>query len=577
MEKFIDRFFKYSSPPTDIYLPPPLPEKPPPDVENLPSHFLTMPFNFQELNRAILKSKSKSSPGLDKINFKIIQNLPLNILQRLLTIYNKILDEGSFPEPWSNYLTILIPKENSDKCRPIALASCFLKLLERLITNRLNWWLENQMIIHRSQFGFRKNRFCTDSLATLSTEINLSFVENSFTAALFLDVEAAYDRVVPEILINDLQKLGIPWKICKFYKNLISTRNVYFKVNSSHIGPYTFHRGLPQGCVSSPTLYNIYTSKLHKHIHPLCKILQYADDIVIFFSAHNLDECIHILQYSIVSLQNFLLSKGLNISVEKTKFLIFNSNKKRIPFDSHISLKDQRIPLSYEAIFLGILFDCELSWTPHFQRLINKISKTMNIIKFLRGTWWGSHPGSLRILYHSLIRSSLEYGCQALTIYKNKSYDKICKLQNQILRMILGYRISTPIPVMFSELKEPPLYCRFQFLTKKFIIKILSVEDHPILEPLYRLEQLTTKNNTYNIRTAFYLLNSYINLNKYESKIMFSYTPINYLLDYSLEFEFPNIDLLLGNRLMKSPSPNLELKHYFEGLANKSTIFFTDG
>ena len=352
------------------------------------------------------------------------------------------------------------------------------------------------MIIHRSQFGFRKNRSCTDSLATLSTEINLSFVENSFTAALFLDVEAAYDRVIPEILINDLQELGIPRKICKFYKNLIPTRNVYFKVNSSHVGPYTSHRGLSQGCVSSPTLYNIYTSNLHTHIHPLCKILQYADDIAIFFSAHNLDECIHILQYSIIFLQNFLISKGLNISVEKTKFLIFNSNKKRIPLDSHISLKNQRIPLSYEVIFLGILFDCELSWTPYFQRLINKISKTMNIIKFLRGTWWSSHPGSLRILYHSLIRSSLEYGCQALTIYKNKSYDKICKLQNQILRMILRYRISTPIPVMFSELKEPPLYCRFQFLTKKFIIKILSVEDHPILEPLYRLK-------TYNIEQPF--------------------------------------------------------------------------
>ena len=75
---------------------------------------------------------------------------------------------------------------------------------------------------------------------------------------------------------------------------------------------------------------------------------------------------------------------------------------------------------------------------------------------------------------------------------------------------------------MVTELKEPPLYCRFQFLTKKFIIKILSVEDHPILEPLYRLEQLTAKNNTYNIRAAIYLLNWYINLNKYESKIMFS-------------------------------------------------------
>ena len=43
---------------------------------------------------------------------------------------------------------------------------------------------------------------------------------------------------------------------------------------------------------------------------------------------------------------------------------------------------------------------------------------------------------------------------------------------------------------------------------------------------------------------------------------MYSYTPINYLSDYSLEFENLNINLQLGDTLMKSSSPNLDFKQY---------------
>lgn len=58
---------------------------------------------------------------------------------------------------------------------------------------------------------------------------------------------------------------------------------------------------------------------------------------------------------------------------------------------------------------------------------------------------------------------------------------------------------------------------------------------------------------------------------------MFSYTPINYFLNYSLEFETPNINLQLGERLMKSSSPNLEINNYVEENLKNETIFYTDG
>ncbi|XP_033232105.1 uncharacterized protein LOC117183059 [Belonocnema kinseyi] len=119
------------------------------------------------------------------------------------------------------------------------------------------WWNEECIKyerLRRAKLGrYRQTRSCADGLATLSTEIHTSFAEDFYTAALFLDVEAAYDSVVPSILINDMREMGVPWKICRFFKNLVTERNVFFKVNGSNQGPYKFKRGLPQGCVSSPT------------------------------------------------------------------------------------------------------------------------------------------------------------------------------------------------------------------------------------------------------------------------------------------------------------------------------------
>ena len=208
---------------------------------------------------------------------------------------------------------------------------------------------------------------------------------------------------------------------------------------------------------------------------------------------------------------------------------------------------------------------------------MKRINKVINIIKFLRGTWWGANPRTLLMLYHSLIRSVLEYGSQALTIYNFKPYDQIFKLQNRILKLILGYRISTRIQIMFAELKEPPLLRQLQFLTKKFILKVFSMEEYPLLDSLHCLESITSINNAYNYRNIFLLLNSYIHLNKFESKIMYSYTPINYLLDYSLEFETLTISLQLGDTLMKRSSPNLDFKQYVGGNLEDTIIFYTDG
>lgn len=74
-----------------------------------------------------------------------------------------------------------------------SLASCLCKIIERMISNRLNWWLKYHNLLPDSQFGFRKQKSCIDNLSILYSEIVKGFLEGKAVSAAFLDIESAFD------------------------------------------------------------------------------------------------------------------------------------------------------------------------------------------------------------------------------------------------------------------------------------------------------------------------------------------------------------------------------------------------
>ena len=64
---------------------------------------------------------------------------------------------------WRQSHIVPIPKPDKDTTnqtnyRPIALTSCVCKVMERMINNRLVWYLERNKLITPTQSGFRKGR-----------------------------------------------------------------------------------------------------------------------------------------------------------------------------------------------------------------------------------------------------------------------------------------------------------------------------------------------------------------------------------------------------------------------------------
>jgi potassium voltage-gated channel Eag-related subfamily H protein 8 len=115
-----------------------------------------------------------------------------------LSIFNNIWKSGNFPKSWKEAITIHIPKPGKDHSdpsnyHPIALTSCICKTMERMINDRLVWFLESQKLLADIQCGFRSQRGTLDHLVKLESFICDAFINKEHAVSIFFDLEKACD------------------------------------------------------------------------------------------------------------------------------------------------------------------------------------------------------------------------------------------------------------------------------------------------------------------------------------------------------------------------------------------------
>ena len=103
-------------------------------------------FSLRELMDS-LHSSHDTATGPDDIHYQLLKHLPDSSLTVLLNIFNSIWTWGSFSAAWRQAVVVPIPKPEKDRSDPnnycpIALTSCLCKTMERMVNNRLVYYLE---------------------------------------------------------------------------------------------------------------------------------------------------------------------------------------------------------------------------------------------------------------------------------------------------------------------------------------------------------------------------------------------------------------------------------------------------
>lgn len=101
------------------------------------------------------------------------------------------------------------------------------------------------------------------------------------------------------------------------------------------------------------------------------------------------------IENSLNDCNKFLNNLGLEISPQKTKFVIIHnkcSNFRQLSCTPYDKINGHVIQTEEFVKFLGITLDFSLRRDKHIDYLVNRTKKTTQVIKAVRGAWWGSHP-----------------------------------------------------------------------------------------------------------------------------------------------------------------------------------------
>ena len=471
------------------------------------SEEMDCPFSFEELNNVLTDLKD-TSPGEDGVSYSFITRLNEQSKRHFLNLVNIIFQSGIIPNSWKSQIIIplLKPgKSSSDpnSYRPIALSSTVSKIVERLLKNRLEWIVESRNILAPSQFGFRKGLSTIDSLSVLTTDIRRAYAKGEYLVGVFLDVASAYDGVLLPVLRQKLRQLSIPPKMSHYICNLLTGKTVSVKHPLLTVPSRLVWKGLPQGSALSPLLYNLYTHDLELSVNSFCNILQYADDIVLYYSSKSVEDITFRLNTALHYLNQWLSDHGLALSVAKCQAVVFT--KKRIIPNFNILYENVPINFSENVKFLGIILDKRLNGIAHAEYLSRKCENGINALRAVSGVWWGAHPYSLKLVYHAIVRSHIDYGLFVLDPFNKVASEKLNRIQYKCLRIILGAMRSTPTNALQVECVDPPLPIRRQYLSDRFVGKMLQLSSHPLWSKLSELADLIPRD-----KPLPYLLNSFL-------------------------------------------------------------------
>lgn len=390
------------------------------NVEHEVTNAVTGPsITTEEVERAIKNAKNRKATGPDEIPAEMLKLLEGKGKKLLLQLFNAIYNTGIIPNDWLQSTFITIPKKtNAKNCsdhRTISLMSHVLKIFLSIIHQRIYHKIEDH--IGDTQFGFRKGLGTREALFSIEVLVQRSRDVNSDVFLCFIDFEKAFDRVRHEKMIEVLRTTGIDDKDLRIIANLYWQQKAVIRVGERSTEEIEIRRGVRQGCILSPLIFNLYSEKIFDEAVQQAQEgivingvtlnnLRYADDTVLM--ADSLEGLIRLLH----SVTEACSLSGLTLNTKKTKYMIIS--KQQI-IDTGIQVNGIQLERVKKFTYLGHTLDEQWDHTVEIRCRIERARAAFNQMK--RILCGHDLNLSLRIrLVRCYVFSVLLYGVESWTL-----------------------------------------------------------------------------------------------------------------------------------------------------------------
>ena len=402
---------------------------PPQDAE--PS----LDISVDEIRAAIKRCKCRKAPGVDQITAEAIRFGGEPMVQMLHKILKRIWIEEKTPKDWSRMIVSPVHKKgdrlNPANYRAISLLSIPGKIFSQILLDRIK--TKTESILGESQFGFRPNRGTIDAVFVTRQILEKAKEHNVNIHLNFIDFKSAFDTIWRIALWKMMKSIGIDPKIVRIIEKLYQDTECAVVIDGNLTKWFHVLVGVRQGCLLSPTLFNIFLDFVMAELKSIQTSLQltenlscdirYADDTTLIATVFEK------LKLSTAELEQSCEKWGVKINSAKTKLIS--------TVQGEISINNQIIENVNSFVYLGSVIPNTAD------DVIRRIALAAQAFGRLNEVIWRNRDISLPLktrLYGALIVPIATYASETWTLTE-KDKRVINSFEMRCFRGMLGVSI----------------------------------------------------------------------------------------------------------------------------------------
>ena len=368
-----------------------------------------IPFSKEEFKSAIANCNNFSTLGPDKLSWSHLKIILKNneCLSNIISIANICIDLGYWSSHFKRSTMVVIPKPNkllydSPKLfRPIMLLNIVGKLIEKVISERLQFQTASNNFIHPSQLGGLKFKSMLDTGVALTHIIHSGWVKNLSISTFTFDISQFFPFLNHKITTLILKKAEFDNYVINFFANYLIGRKTNYFWNNFTSPMFDVNVGVGQKSALSPILSALYLSPflyiIENHLKNLkipISIISFVDDGFFISQSKSLyvSNCCLFCSYNVIT--NLLKKFGLIVEHSKTE--VFHLNRFQSTFNPPSldlsSIGGNILWPKNMWKYLGFIFNRKLFFHQHVDFYSNKVMSTVKYMKILSNSNQGINP-----------------------------------------------------------------------------------------------------------------------------------------------------------------------------------------
>ncbi|OQD91721.1 hypothetical protein PENSOL_c049G05847, partial [Penicillium solitum] len=490
--------------------------------------FQLPPVNDTEVRAAIKKAPPDKAPGYDTLPNKLWRVLAgtsseskseERFIPFLTTIFNACVRIGHNPQHFQTSITVTLRKAGPrdyripKSYRPVALLNTLGKVLEAIVATRIAWLVEEHKLLPDTHLGGRKGVSVDHAIQLILGRVHQAWGEGKIASMLLLDVAGAYDMVSHERLLYNMQQMGLG-TLTSWVQSFLTGRSTRIKLPNGHLSEaFPTPTGIPQGSPISPILFLLFNTPLVRACtlqglhYGETEAYGWVDDVCILAVSNSYEENIQLLEKALQRANSWAKKHAAKFAPDKFELIHFTNPRTTtatipapprdvdiwevpddpaghdgmpviIPGDTPIIL----IPTE-TAKYLGVWLDKHLNFTTHRKKMLAKGAGSLEALRGISGSTWGSSLIAIRKVYQAVIIPQMLWGlsawyCPAARAMPRGDLDKLTneltKIQKRAAILISGAFRGTAGAALDTELFITPIKLRIQQIVEETAIRILT-------------------------------------------------------------------------------------------------------